>query len=321
MAVLSTSKMQPQNLLHGKIFISVPTILTTSFKSYVNTTRTAIICSPNLYVHHTLFEKCSDPSGPSAIEFGSIGGGHALIEYSSFIDCVSKGSNVYGPCILVNLESNCVLNCVSSKRCYGTEETYGSFLCTDLRTEIINYIHLSSVSYSINEKHYSQGPLFLSLGCQKLTLLNIPYNKQSQYSAVASYIETPLIISLCNFNSNDSTEFTCLFIKGSTNSTISRSNIINNSQKLERFGTIYCTSDAKIENCCILNNKVPTDCLFFSLSCTITVINCTLPTKYTASAEKNGKIITPIFPKVKQFTCRRNPHIFKKEKPYVSLIY
>ena len=209
----------------------------TSNQSYSNNIKIEIVHSQNFFLQNSLFYSLLSPTSGSCVSFLSTSS-RFLIELCSFFNCTSMGT--YGGCIYFSsATSSCILNknCVSFCKISSLSANYGQFCYLSTKNTMKNEIyHLSIFSCSGNIL-YSESPIALQYGFQKLNYINSSMNIEKITSAVNLIAINTANVTFSNFKDNFAQNGNCFSFNGGFNE-LSFSNFINNTQGVSTEGMI-----------------------------------------------------------------------------------
>lgn len=259
-------------------------------KTYdTNDLKSPLAFSSNTYIKNSLFVNCIYSGNGGCVSFSNLGI-YVLIELTSFyLYHAYSGGCVYAK------YCHCAINCVCCLKCYAT--SYGQSICTDLNTtpnNRENYLIQSSVcSDASHSGNYY--PLSLCYGYQNCSLVNLSNYYTSFYSGILFNYgsSNPSNVSYCSIKSNHAEQNTCLgFDASGVSYNVERCNIIKNTQGINSEGIIKSYKPIKIIECCFIENTGPMFYCDGKWGGTMTLINCTLPTKYSVFTTSSGSLNT-----------------------------
>ena len=233
----------------------------------------------DFYVFDSFFKEFNFDKEGSVI-YSVYNSGQLLIELCTFYKCSSKSN---GGAIYKDFGDCVVYKCCSNK-CKGD---LGSFLyssCND-----INKLIDSTCAATVKEDSTSE--VYLFLGSIEIKKTNISYNNIGDYSALFMSLNKESFVSFVHIANNSADGTNCGIIFSTSNNnkptTIRNCNIIQNEiPKLTEKGIVRSNNPMKIIDTCIIENNC--EYLFVArwegnLHGKITIINCTLQTKYKTS--------------------------------------
>jgi hypothetical protein len=235
----------------------------------------------NVYVSNCLFRSITSSDRGGALYFASTT--YFLVESSSFFSC--KTSSEGGAIYFSNSGGQSVLYKVCGNDFCTTNSNFYQFAFIKVNNAASskNSVNCSSFSRCLNENSQAYHILGLHNGNTYCPSDNISLNKcygglgLSCWPLVSSNSVT-CMYSFSSFADNIANGHSCVcFYNGGANYEIKSCNFLRNTQiQLDSFGTFYITGNAKIEDCCILENKANRIFHQGSSSYTITVSNCTV---------------------------------------------
>ena len=223
---------QNNKVHHWSDFYQTPHENTNFFnkKLYENLTYCPLSLSSDSYVVNCYF-KLITFSGYGAVISLNKENAQFLIEFSTFVECSTTGSDSMGG-VLCILSADFAMNHVCGIKCKSSNSFSFSFVFLPGRT--VNSIHHSSVGYCFAQKLYT---MCHGYGYVEIQSLNLSHNKADSYSAIgcgssSTKDKIGSSISYSSFADNNATSQSCIWFDRTSSSVgeyiMSNSNLIRN---------------------------------------------------------------------------------------------
>ena len=238
-----------------------------------------------VYVTNSFFYNCCIQGKGGAILYGNENG-RILIEFTTFSKCytIQNTENLNFGGAIHAYYCSCVIDCVCCNGCCA-RNNIGQFCHISSGDDKIHFVLTSSACLS-PQSDQNNCVIYMDYGKQLCKSVNVSYNKVYMNSGIVfDHGIGKQFITYCSLNSNEASYSRCVGLVYSigdktTVYEMSKCNIIYNKQLEQIDGIIHCTKPTTINSCCILGN---TNSSLFYAGAEITLINCTLPDKFTVS--------------------------------------
>jgi len=229
----------------------------------------------NYFIQYCLFVNFNSQQYGGCIYVGTSSGSTFVIEDCSFVSCssIAYGGAIYVAGKQISTQRICASECSSGTYFFSYIESQASFPSFDIMTSI----QLSKCPSGNYMSKWTNGD-------QKHESSNVSYCI-SNYCAV--WTEGVSKSKFCTYTGFHGSAWIGVFFYMAVSS-LSYSNLVNNTQVSSTWGFVYSSIDTELSECILIDNSV---WVFQSVGGTLSVINSYIQVSYTKSGAVN--IISP----------------------------